>query len=177
MSDRKTQLVAAVDAVRAASRVCIAVQRALVDADTLEKKDKSPVTVADFASQAIVCAKLAQALPGVRIVGEEDATELRAAEQATLRAAVGLHGNAVRQVQRAIGAETRALRRNGDVAARLAVEIFAGRRGELALHVDTQGFADVHILARYPQRHLILGLLLFGRLLFVRSMIRRRRFG
>ncbi|MCA9509430.1 MAG: 3'(2'),5'-bisphosphate nucleotidase [Myxococcales bacterium] len=88
MSDRKTQLVAAVDAVRAASRVCIAVQRALVDADTLEKKDKSPVTVADFASQAIVCAKLAQALPGARIVGEEDATELRAAEQATLRAAV-----------------------------------------------------------------------------------------
>ena len=49
MSDRKTQLVAAVDAVRAASRVCIAVQRALVDADTLEKKDKSPVTVKNFA--------------------------------------------------------------------------------------------------------------------------------
>ena len=88
MSDRDKQLAAAVEAVRAASRVCIAVQKALVGADTLQKKDKSPVTVADFASQAIVCAKLAAALPGARVVGEEDSAELREDDQATLRAAV-----------------------------------------------------------------------------------------
>ena len=88
MTDRTPQLAAAVDAVRAASRVCVAVQRALVSADTLEKKDKSPVTVADFASQAIVCAKFALSLPGDVIVGEEDAAELRDDAQATLRDAV-----------------------------------------------------------------------------------------
>jgi len=88
MSDRRNELAVAVDAVRAASRVCIAVQRALVDAHTLAKKDESPVTVADFASQAIVCAKLASALPGARIVGEEDASELRAAGQEAIRDAV-----------------------------------------------------------------------------------------
>ena len=88
MGDRDQQLAAAVEAVRAASRVCIAVQKALVSADTLEKKDKSPVTVADFASQAIVCSKLVAALPGDVVVGEEDSAELREDEQAALRAAV-----------------------------------------------------------------------------------------
>jgi len=86
--DRDAELAAAVDAVRAASRVCIAVQRKLVSADMLEKKDKSPVTVADFASQAIVCAKLAAALPATRVVGEEDSAELRDPAQAPLAAAV-----------------------------------------------------------------------------------------
>ena len=71
-----TQVVdAAIEAVRAASSICRAVQQRLVTADTLEKKDKSPVTVADFASQAIVCTLLSRALPGARVVGEEDAAE------------------------------------------------------------------------------------------------------
>ena len=88
MSDRNAELAAAVEAVRAASRICIAVQRKLVSAETLEKRDKSPVTVADFASQAIVCHRLSQALPSDRVVGEEDAAELRDASQAALAAAV-----------------------------------------------------------------------------------------
>jgi 3'(2'), 5'-bisphosphate nucleotidase len=88
MTNRETQLRAAIDAVRAASRVCRDVQQRLVSEDTLEKKDKSPVTVADFASQAIVCARLSEALPGARVVGEEDSAELREAAQDALRAAV-----------------------------------------------------------------------------------------
>jgi 3'(2'), 5'-bisphosphate nucleotidase len=68
--------------------VCIAVQRKLVSAETLEKQDKSPVTVADFASQAIVCRMLESALPGIPVVGEEDSAELRAPDQARLAAAV-----------------------------------------------------------------------------------------
>jgi 3'(2'), 5'-bisphosphate nucleotidase len=40
------------------------------------------VTVADFASQAIVCQRLERAFPGDRVVGEEDATELRGAAPA-----------------------------------------------------------------------------------------------
>lgn len=76
------------EAVRAAARICVDVQKRLVTADTLEKKDKSPVTVADFASQAVVCALLAKSLPGDRVVGEEDAADLRTDENAGLRRAV-----------------------------------------------------------------------------------------
>jgi 3'(2'), 5'-bisphosphate nucleotidase len=89
--DGRKELRAAVVAVRAAARACRAVQQHLVTIDTLEKGDKSPVTVADFASQAIVCARLTAALPGDRIVGEEDARLLRADEHARLRAAVVTH--------------------------------------------------------------------------------------
>jgi 3'(2'), 5'-bisphosphate nucleotidase len=88
MGDRAGDLEAAMQAVRAASRACRAVQQRLVRPETLEKKDKSPVTVADFTSQAIVCARLAECLPGDRVVGEENAAALREGAQAALRAAV-----------------------------------------------------------------------------------------
>jgi 3'(2'), 5'-bisphosphate nucleotidase len=88
MKEWSVELGAATAAVRAAARVCRAVQERLVTADTLQKKDKSPVTVADFASQAIVCAHLEAALPRDPIIGEEDAHELREDANALLRAAV-----------------------------------------------------------------------------------------
>ena len=75
----------AIAAVRAAARVCQAVQGSLVTPETIEKKDKSPVTVADFASQAVVCAVLAEALGDVAVVGEEAADELREDGQAAVR--------------------------------------------------------------------------------------------
>ena len=88
MTDRSRDLAVAVGAVRAAARACRTVQQRLVDAETLEKKDKSPVTVADFASQAIVCALLERELPGDAVVGEEDAATLRQATQASLVQAI-----------------------------------------------------------------------------------------
>jgi 3'(2'), 5'-bisphosphate nucleotidase len=81
-------LEAAVDAVRTAARVCRAVQERLVRPETLEKRDKSPVTVADFASQALVCARLFEYRADDPVVGEEDASALREPAQAGLRAAV-----------------------------------------------------------------------------------------
>jgi 3'(2'), 5'-bisphosphate nucleotidase len=81
-------LEAAVDAVRTAARVCRAVQERLVRPETLEKRDKSPVTVADFASQALVCARLFEYRTDDPVVGEEDASALREPAQAGLRAAV-----------------------------------------------------------------------------------------
>jgi 3'(2'), 5'-bisphosphate nucleotidase len=86
--DRSTDLEAAVDAVRTAARACRAVQERLVRPETLEKRDKSPVTVADFASQAIVCARLFGYRSDDPVVGEEDASALREDVQAGLRAAV-----------------------------------------------------------------------------------------
>lgn len=85
------ELAAGIKAVRAAANVCRAVQANLITADTLEKKDKSPVTVADFAAQAIVCAHLLQALPDDLMVGEEDSAELRTGEEAGLRTSVVKH--------------------------------------------------------------------------------------
>jgi 3'(2'), 5'-bisphosphate nucleotidase len=82
MGRHDRELAAAIDAVRAAARICRTVAHRLVTADTLEKKDQSPVTVADFASQAIVCRGLERAFPGDPVVGEEDATELRGAAPA-----------------------------------------------------------------------------------------------
>lgn len=82
MARHDRELAAGIDAVRAAARICRAVAQRLVTADTLEKKDQSPVTVADFASQAIVCQRLERAFPADPVVGEEDASELRAAAPA-----------------------------------------------------------------------------------------------
>jgi 3'(2'), 5'-bisphosphate nucleotidase len=87
MGDRSRDLATAVAAVRSAARACRAVQRHLVRSEALEKGDKSPVTVADFASQAIICAELERALPRDPVVGEEDAETLRH-EAKTLEAVV-----------------------------------------------------------------------------------------
>jgi len=79
---------AGVVAVRAAARVCRSVQQRLATAEALQKKDKSPVTVADFASQAIVCEHLMRALPDDAVVGEEGSEELRQGDQTALLDAV-----------------------------------------------------------------------------------------
>lgn len=67
----------ALEAVRRASHVCREVQSRLVAGVSLEKGDKSPVTVADFAAQAIVSHLLHQAFPDIPLIGEEDAAALR----------------------------------------------------------------------------------------------------
>ncbi len=67
---------AAFDAVRAAGRLTVAAQGRLAAGDTLTKGDDSPVTIADFGAQAIVCSVLTERLGDVDIVGEEDSTDL-----------------------------------------------------------------------------------------------------
>lgn len=85
------ELNTAIQAVRAASLLCRTVQARLVSSDTLQKQDKSPVTVADFASQAIVCAYLQRAFPADPVVGEEDSADLQNHQQAPLRHSVVTH--------------------------------------------------------------------------------------
>ncbi len=75
----------AVEAVRKASRLCQVVQRRLVAGTTLTKGDRSPVTVADFGAQAVVCHLLAQRFPDDPMVGEEDADALRQPGNAALK--------------------------------------------------------------------------------------------
>jgi 3'(2'), 5'-bisphosphate nucleotidase len=86
----------AVNAVNEAARLCRAVVSE-ISADVLAKKDQSPVTVADFGSQAIVCRALAKAFPDDSVIAEEDSSELREAMNAAILDQV------VRQVCRAVG--------------------------------------------------------------------------
>ena len=56
--------------------------------ETLTKGDESPVTVADFAAQAVVIATLTERLGAVEMVGEEDAADLIADDRSDLRSGV-----------------------------------------------------------------------------------------
>jgi 3'(2'), 5'-bisphosphate nucleotidase len=67
----------ALGAAREAARLCRTVQQELVAGSTLTKGDKSPVTVADFGSQALVARRLAIDFPDDPLMGEEQADELR----------------------------------------------------------------------------------------------------
>jgi len=92
MSD--STLNAALRAVADACAVARAVQGELAAIKAMTKDDRSPVTVADFAAQAIVSLRLRAAFGDFALVGEESATDLRQDEGAALAAAVT---DAVRQ--------------------------------------------------------------------------------
>ena len=65
----------ALEAVLEASRVCQAVQASLAAADRVQKKDRSPVTVADFSAQVVISTHLHRAFPSDPIVAEESAED------------------------------------------------------------------------------------------------------
>jgi 3'(2'), 5'-bisphosphate nucleotidase len=77
----------AIHAVREAAALCRAVRSALAP-EVLSKADLSPVTVADFGSQALIARALAEAFPEDPLIAEEDAAELREAKNAGLLAEV-----------------------------------------------------------------------------------------
>ncbi len=85
----------AIESVLKASGLCQTVQAALVTEETLAKKDKSPVTVADFGAQAVVSKALLDAFPNDPLVGEEDAAELRLPENADLKGRVVANVNKI----------------------------------------------------------------------------------
>lgn len=88
------ELSAALEAVRQACRLCATVQSE-IQLDSLAKADKSPVTIADYGSQALVCRTLRQTFPDDPIIGEEDAAELRTPEQAMFLERIQRHLSAV----------------------------------------------------------------------------------
>ena len=82
------QLGPAIDAVAAACRVARSVQQDLARVQQLTKDDRSPVTVADYAVQAIVAMALRDSTQQVLIVGEEHASALRKPEHDSIKRAV-----------------------------------------------------------------------------------------
>jgi len=71
-------------AVQAAAELCQSV-RADFDDNVLEKDDRTPVTVADFGSQALICRALQEAFPEDPVIGEEDSSALRTEANADVR--------------------------------------------------------------------------------------------
>lgn len=95
MRDLNELLGPATSALEHAATLCQRVREQLGE-NALEKSDLSPVTVADFGSQALVCAALQEAFPQIPIVGEEDSADLAKPENAHVLAAVV---RAVREVR------------------------------------------------------------------------------
>ncbi|MBU8870931.1 MAG: 3'(2'),5'-bisphosphate nucleotidase [Gemmatimonadales bacterium] len=77
-------------AVAEAGLLCRAVQDR-IDPGALQKKDRSPVTVADFGSQALICRTLGEVFPDDPVIGEEDSAALREAGNETLAGWVVKH--------------------------------------------------------------------------------------
>lgn len=84
------ELEVAARAVTDAARLCEGVRRG-ADSGTLHKGDLSPVTVADFGSQALVCRALADFFPHDPVIGEESAAALLSAPGAGTREKVFAH--------------------------------------------------------------------------------------
>lgn len=95
MSDLSTKAEAAREGVLLASLVCRQVQSSLGRVREITKDDRSPVTIADYAAQAIVAWTLRERLGEVILVGEESSTFLRQDEH---RAHLEATLSAVRQI-------------------------------------------------------------------------------
>jgi len=89
------EMAVAIGAVMHASKLCRRVRAALVTDDTMTKKDRSPVTVADLGAQAIVSHALMQRFPSDPLVAEETAAILRDPENVEVRSKVLDHVAAV----------------------------------------------------------------------------------
>ena len=70
------EITVAIEAVRRASKLTLNVLT-MFDATMLTKQDKSPVTIADFGSQALICKTLKEKFPNDPVIGEESSTVLQ----------------------------------------------------------------------------------------------------
>ncbi len=77
MDEHSLEAVTALRAVQKASVLCRKVGRDLAGKDALIKRDRSPVTIADFGSQAIISRMIREKFPGDLVVAEEDSKDLR----------------------------------------------------------------------------------------------------
>jgi 3'(2'), 5'-bisphosphate nucleotidase len=86
----KPELETATGAVRAAARLCLDVLREM-ELMPVRKRDSSPVTVADYGSQALICREIGRAFPGTTVVAEESSAELSGADRPGLSDSVLAH--------------------------------------------------------------------------------------
>jgi len=77
MDETSLEFVTALEAMIKASSLCQKIREDLVGGESILKRDRSPVTIADYGSQAIICKYIREQFPNDTIVAEEDSKELR----------------------------------------------------------------------------------------------------
>ena len=77
MDEHSPEVVTAIQAAVKASELCQEIRKDLVGGESILKSDRSPVTIADYGSQAILCKLIREKFPQDTIVAEEDSKELR----------------------------------------------------------------------------------------------------
>lgn len=77
MDSYSPEVTTAIQAVIKASALCQRIRTELVGNESLLKSDRSPVTIADYGSQAIICKWIKDRFPNDTIIAEEDSKELR----------------------------------------------------------------------------------------------------
>ena len=77
MDENSLEITTALQAIRLASRLCQKVRKELAEGVSLQKIDRSPVTVADYGAQAIICKLIKDTFPDDIVVAEEDSAELK----------------------------------------------------------------------------------------------------
>ncbi len=98
METNSTEYIAGLEAVWLACGITEAVQLHMAQQGTskLDKADDSPVTIADFASQAIICRRLSESFPDDYIVAEEDSAALQEPDNQPALEQVVFYVNSVR---------------------------------------------------------------------------------
>ncbi len=77
MDEYSLEVVTAIRAMIMASALCQKIRSDLTGKESILKSDRSPVTIADYGSQAIICKFVKETFPRDTVVAEEDSTELR----------------------------------------------------------------------------------------------------
>jgi 3'(2'), 5'-bisphosphate nucleotidase len=77
MDEHSPEVITAIRAAIMAAELCQSVRKELAGGESILKGDRSPVTIADFGSQAIICNLIKEKFPNDIIVAEEDSAELR----------------------------------------------------------------------------------------------------
>ena len=94
MGQNSPEVVTAIQAAIKASALCQRIRMDLVGGESILKSDRSPVSIADYGSQAIVCKLIRERFPNDTIVAEEDSKELRRPDHSKILEQVTTYVNA-----------------------------------------------------------------------------------
>jgi 3'(2'), 5'-bisphosphate nucleotidase len=84
MDQNSPEAIIAIQAAMKASALCEKIRTNLSGGGTYLKSDRSPVTIADYGSQAIICKLIREKFPQDTIVAEEDSKELRKSDRSRI---------------------------------------------------------------------------------------------
>jgi len=94
MDQNSPEVVTGIRAAVKASALCRRIRDDLVGGESILKSDRSPVTVADYGSQAVICKLIRERFPNDTIVAEEDSKELRRPDHSKILDQVTTYVNA-----------------------------------------------------------------------------------